>query len=443
MKKIILLLSATLLVLCLVQTGFAGGPPPKNVMKGIFVQIDPEARTVTINVDGQKEPKVLSLGEELSLNDVVLNKKVMVSLDTHAGPNVIKDISVMFFEMTPVKVIALLIVGLIGGLLSGFIGSGGAFVLTPAMMSLGAPGAVAVASNMCHKFPKAMVGAYKRWKYGQVDLKLGLVMASTAIIGVEIGIKIQKWILNHWGNAGSNLYVSLVFVMVLVIVGTYVLRDAIKLAKGKTEAKTSKLALSLQKIEVWPMMEFKTANVRITAWITIPVGLFTGMLAATIAVGGFIGVPGMIYIVGASALIASATELVVAFIMGAYGSIQWAISGLVDIRMTLLILAGSLIGVQLGALGTTYVKDHTIKLVMAAVMLIVAVSRGSKVPGYLADLELIPQLQAQLASALNSVSFWALIAALGVAGIIISVSMFKGILQDRAEKVQATQEVAG
>jgi len=329
----------------------------------------------------------------MSVDDIVLDKKVMVSLDTNAGPDVIKDVSLMFFDMTVTKVIALLIVGLIGGLLSGFIGSGGAFVLTPAMMSLGAPGAVAVASNMCHKFPKAMVGAYKRWKYGQVDIKLGLVMAVTAIIGVQIGIKVQKMILNHWGNAGSNLYVSVVFVLVLVIVGLYVLRDAIKLSKGNVEAKASKLALRLQKIELWPMMNFKVANVRISAWVTVPVGLFTGMLAATIAVGGFIGVPGMIYVVGASAMVASATELVVAFIMGAWGSIQWGIAGLIDIRMTLLILAGSLIGVQLGALGTTYVKDHTIKLVMAAVMLIVAVSRGAKVPGYLADLNIIPHLQ--------------------------------------------------
>jgi uncharacterized membrane protein YfcA len=225
-----------------------------------------------------------------------------------------------------------------------------------------------------------------------------------------------------------------VFVLVLVVVGAYVLGDALKLSKGNIEAKTSKLALRLQKIELWPMMEFKVAKVRISAWVTVPVGLFTGMLAATIAVGGFIGVPGMIYVVGASAMVASATELVVAFIMGAWGSIQWGIAGLIDIRMTLLILAGSLIGVQLGALGTTYVKDHTIKLVMSAVMLIVAVSRGAKVPGYLADLDLIPHLQHQLTVALNGISFWALIAALAVAGVIISIAMVKGMLLDRAEK---------
>nr|WP_240910210.1 sulfite exporter TauE/SafE family protein [Desulfopila sp. IMCC35008] len=436
MKKIIILMLAVLTAFTFASNSFAGGPPPKNVVKGIFTQVDGTKGTAVIKVDGHDELRTLSLGKDMTVEDIILEKKVMVSLNTEAGPNVIKDVSVMFFDMTITKIIALLVVGLIGGLLSGFIGSGGAFVLTPAMMSLGAPGAVAVASNMCHKFPKAMVGSYKRWKYGQADIKLGLVMAVTAIIGVEVGIKMQKWILSHWGNAGSNLYVSVVFVFVLITVGAYVLRDALRSSKGVVEEKTSNLALSLQKIELWPMMEFKVAKVRISAWVTIPVGLFTGLLAATIAVGGFIGVPGMIYVVGASAMVASATELVVAFVMGAYGSVQWGISGLIDIRMTLLILAGSLIGVQLGALGTTYVKDHTIKLVMAAVMLIVALSRGAKVPGYLADLDLIPALKSQLGYLLNGISFWALIAALAVAGVIISVAMIKGILQDKAEKRQ-------
>ncbi len=207
-------------------------------------------------------------------------------------------------------------------------------MLTPGMMSLGVPGAVAVASNMCHKFPKAMVGAYKRFKYGQVDIKLGLTMAATAAVGVQVGIRIQQWILSTWGQAGSDLYVSLAFVIVLITVGGYVFRDARRLAKQGGEEKPSSLAQRLQRIELPPMIHFKTANVRISFWFTVPVGFATGMLAATIAVGGFIGVPGMMYVVGASSLVASATELVIAFVMGFAGSVNWAIHGMVDIRLT-------------------------------------------------------------------------------------------------------------
>src|SRR5512134_960042 len=100
--------------------------------------------------------------------------------------------AVNFIDLNATTVIFLFIVGFIGGLVSGFIGSGGAFVLTPGMMSLGVPGAVAVASNMCHKFPKALVGAYKRAKYGQVDVKLGLILGISAEAGVLYGAHIQE-----------------------------------------------------------------------------------------------------------------------------------------------------------------------------------------------------------------------------------------------------------
>src|SRR4030043_181007 len=112
--------------------------------------------------------------------------------------------TIQFIDLNLMNILFLVIVGFIGGLVSGFIGSGGAFVVTPGMMSLGVPGTVAVASNMCHKFPKAMVGAYKRWKYGQVDIKLGLVMAASAGIGGWVGIQIQGGIRGKWGPSGSH-----------------------------------------------------------------------------------------------------------------------------------------------------------------------------------------------------------------------------------------------
>jgi uncharacterized protein len=329
-----------------------------------------------------------------------------------------------FIDLTWINVGFLFTIGFIGGLVSGFIGSGGAFVLTPGMMSLGVPAAVAVASNMCHKFPKAMVGAYKRYKYGQVDIKLGVVMAASATVGVQIGIKIQEMILAKWGEAGSNLYVSVAFVAVLVVVGGYVFYDAWSTKSGQ-ENKIPKLAGKLQAINLPPMITFKTANLTISLWFTIPVGLATGMLAATIAVGGFVGVPGMIYVVGASSLIASASELVIAFLMGFGGTVKWAMNGMVDIRLTLIILAGSLLGVQLGAIGTTYVKEHMIKVVMGTIMLIVAVSRALAVPRYLSELGLLSAGDSLL-RVLDTISFITMCLALGIGAVIILGAMIRG-----------------
>ncbi|NLI34010.1 MAG: sulfite exporter TauE/SafE family protein [Deltaproteobacteria bacterium] len=331
---------------------------------------------------------------------------------------------VNFIDLNMLSIGFLFVVGFIGGLVSGFIGSGGAFVLTPGMMSLGVPGTIAVASNMCHKFPKALVGAYKRLRYGQVDIKLGLVTAVSAAAGVQVGIKIQQFILGKWGQAGSDLYVSLSFVAVLLVVGGYVLYDVMKTSKDGGEEKISSLARRLQAINLPPMIHFKTANIKISLWFTIPVGFATGMLAATIAVGGFIGVPGMIYVLGASGLIASATELVIAFVMGFGGSVNWAMHGMVDIRLVLIILGGSLLGVQLGAIGTTYVKEHMIKMVMATIMLIVALSRGLAIPGYLDRLGIVG-VNIKTLNILGKISFITMCLALATGAVIILASMWR------------------
>jgi uncharacterized membrane protein YfcA len=346
--------------------------------------------------------------------------------------------NLQFIDLNVWSIAFLFVVGFIGGLVSGFIGSGGAFVLTPGMMSLGVPGTIAVASNMCHKFPKAMVGAFKRWKYGQVDIKLGLIMAASAGVGVWIGIKIQEWILATWGEAGSNLYVSVSFVVILVVVGGYVFYDAYKTGKVGAEEKVPALAKWLQSINLPPMMHFKTANVRISMWFTIPIGFATGMMAATIAVGGFIGVPGMIYGLGVGGLAASATELVIAFIMGFFGTIKWAMHGMVDIRLVLIILTGSLLGVQLGAIGTTCVKEHMIKVVMGSIMLVVAVSRALAIPKYLTNLGLISVPEPTI-NILMKASFLIMCFALAGGAFIILGAMYKA---KRAEALAKKLELS-
>ena len=342
---------------------------------------------------------------------------------------------IQFIDLNAFNIIFLFLVGFIGGLVSGFIGSGGAFVLTPAMMSLGVPGTVAVASNMCHKFPKALVGSIKRYKYGQVDIKLGLIMGVFAELGVQVGIVLQRHILEIWGQAGSNLYVSLVFVFVLVVVGSFVMRDAVQMKHDVGNSASPPIAKRLQKIELWPMLTFKTANLRISLWFLVPVALATGMLAATIAVGGFIGVPGLMYIIGATSIVASATELVIAFVMGLGGTLIWAYYGTVDIRLTLLILAGSLFGVQLGAIGTTYVKEYMIKYVMATIMLIVAVSRFFAMPKYLNALHVTSFADGNV-TVMTQISFGVMCLALLTGASIILVSLFKARSLEQAIAVR-------
>ncbi len=343
-----------------------------------------------------------------------------------------------FIDLSAGNVAFLLFIGFVGGLVSGFIGTGGAFVLTPAMMSMGVPGIVAVASNICHKFPKALVGALKRHKFGQVDFKVGIVLGLSAELGMLYGAGLQEGVKRSFGTAGSNLYVSTVFVVVLAIVGSGVLIDAMRqmrLGANRKEEQTTRLARWVHEVRwLGPRFYSTGAKAHIPWLITVPIGFATGLLAATIAVGGFIGVPAMHYVLGLPSIMASATELVIAFIMGLGGAIQYGWGGFVDLRLAMIILAGSLFGVQLGAIGTTYVEPYMVKLVMGVIMLLVLLSRALIIPVYLAEMDWIAPLAPDLAGLLRVVSFWVMVAALVTGAVIVLGALTKGM------RVHARQE---
>ena len=116
------------------------------------------------------------------------------------------------------------------------------------------------------------------------------------------------------------------------------------------------------------------------------VGLATGYLAGTIGVGGFVGVPCMIYVFGVPTAVAAGTELYLAMFMGGWGALNYAIQGFVDIRLTMLLYLGSLIGIYIGVYGTKVVKEILIRIVTGVVILLCVVSRAVAVPTYLRQL---------------------------------------------------------
>jgi uncharacterized protein len=124
---------------------------------------------------------------------------------------------------------------------------------------------------------------------------------------------------------------------------------------------------------------------------------------------------------------ASATELVIAFVMGLGGTIKYGWSGFVDVRLAMVILAGSLFGIQLGAIGTTYVKPYMVKVVMAVIMMLVLFSRGFIIPVYLSQLGWIAPITASTATVLKAVSFWIMVAALVSGAAIVLGALVSGM----------------
>ena len=301
-------------------------------------------------------------------------------------------LSSIFIDLTWATAAQVILLGFIGGTLSGFIGSGGAFFMTPGMMNLGVPGPVAVASNVTHKFGKALVGSRQHRKLGNVDNKLTFFMLITSVVGMQIAVWIMKVLFSrdtHGGSgsgAAADLYISTVFVIFLLIISCSMLLDIIRSNKREETGPSTRIVTFLKRFSVPPIIHFEAADVSVSLWVVLACGLATGYMAGTIGVGGFVGVPAMIYVFGVPSTVAAGTELYLAVFNGAWGALNYTYQGLVDIRLVLLLYAGSLIGIYIGAYGTKVVREMLIRLVTAIIILLCVVSRAITVPVYLQQL---------------------------------------------------------
>jgi len=313
------------------------------------------------------------------------------------------------------------LLGFIGGVLSGFIGSGGAFFMTPGMMNLGVPGVIAVGSNITHKFGKALMGSRKHGEMGNVDKKLGIFLLATSFIGIRLAVWINTTLFGvadtHGGGKGAaaDLYISLVFVCILSVVAISMLRDVLRTSEESGPSR--RISEMLAKMRLFPVINFPVADVKVSLWVLALVGLATGYLAGTIGVGGFIGVPAMIYIFGVPTAVATGTELFLATFMGAFGALNYVLEGFVDLRLTMLLYLGSLVGIYVGAYGTKVVREVVIRLVTSIVILLCVISRGVAIPVYLRQLGFV-SFDEVWVGRLNALSKGMLFAA-GVSGVVV------------------------
>jgi len=298
-----------------------------------------------------------------------------------------------FIHLNVSSALQVVLIGFIGGTLSGFIGSGGAFFMTPGMMNIGVPGVIAVGSNITHKFGKAMMGSKKHGEYGNVDKKLAAYMVATSFIGIRFAVWINSVLFKtsgdgHGGGGGSaasDLYISMVFILILSVVALSMLKDALG-GTGEDNGPSMKIANMVAKISPPPFIYFSVADVKVSLWVIMIAGLATGYLAGTIGVGGFIGVPSMIYLFGVPTAVAAGSELYLAMFMGAWGALNYAYKGFVDIRLVMLLYLGSLLGIFIGAYGVKVVKEVVIRIVTGTLIMLCVLSRAIAVPTYLRKL---------------------------------------------------------
>jgi uncharacterized protein len=298
--------------------------------------------------------------------------------------------------MTPAMLYGSLLVGLLAGLITGVIGAGGGYILTPALMSFGVKGIMAVGTDQFHLFAKGIMGTVIHKKLGNVNSRLALWFVLGSFFGVTLGGTVNRAVY-QLSPALSDALISGMYVLVLGLLGIYALVDWVRLrgdkagARSATEA-TTEFAKWLQALPLKPRVRFDEDMVsggrRISIYPLLFCGLVVGFVAAIMGVGGgFLTFPMFVYGLGVSTFTTVGTGLLQIIFTTFYSSIfQYAIYGYIFYTVAMGMLLGSLIGVQIGALVTKMVTGAAIRAFYALTILAGFVNRVCALIPKLADM---------------------------------------------------------
>jgi uncharacterized membrane protein YfcA len=292
----------------------------------------------------------------------------------------------MFFPISHAHVspIYLVVVGFVIGVLGGFFGVGGSFIAGPALRAVGIDWNFAVGTDLAHIVGKSVVAAKRHRALGNVDLRLGLIMALGTIAGAEGGAQLIQ-MLKRAGNV--NFVVSIVSIVIYGGISGFMIWESSKTmaqlkgrkAQKKTPARDSKsdqsafehVTKAIQRWRVPPLISLPQSGVTISLWIILLVafvgGLFSGFLGGG---AGYIRMPSMVYVLGIPTHLAVGTDLFEIIISASYGTFSHAIKGNVDILIALVMNTGAAVGAQLGAISTQYFTGPKIRLAFVPLPLI-------------------------------------------------------------------------
>jgi uncharacterized protein len=279
----------------------------------------------------------------------------------------------IYLPIAEVSVNIFLILGMGGGVgfLSGIFGVGGGFLMTPLLMFIGIPPAVAVATEANQIVASSVSGVLAHWKRGNVDFKMGSVLLAGGVAGSTFGV----WLFTFLRELGQiDLVIKLSYVVFLGIIGLLMLIESVKVIM--VSRKSGGAQKPQHRNHSWMhglpfKMRFRKSKLYISALLPLLIGFFVGVLAAIMGVGGgFVIVPAMIYLLGMPTSVVVGTSLFQIIFVTANVTLLQSISNqTVDVVLALILLTGGVIGAQFGARAGAKLPGEQLRGLLALMVL--------------------------------------------------------------------------
>lgn len=264
------------------------------------------------------------------------------------------------------------------GFLSGMFGVGGGFLMTPLLIFAGIPAAVAVGTETAQILASSVSGALAQWRRRNVDVKMGVILLSGGLVGSAIGVELVK-VLRRVGI--FDFFVSACYVTFLGVIGTLMMIES---ANAIRQTRSGRVVSGRRPgqhnwVHGLPLkMRFNRSKLYISAIPPVVLGLFVGLLAAIMGVGGgFILVPAMIYLLRMPTSVVVGTSLFqIVFVTAVTTVMHASANHSVDIVLAAMLILSGVIGAQAGAIAGSRLKGEQLRFLLAALVLLVCARIG-------------------------------------------------------------------
>ena len=259
------------------------------------------------------------------------------------------------------------------GFLSGLFGVGGGFLMTPLLIVSGVPPAVAVGTEPAQIVASSVSGALAQWKRRNIDFLMGGVLLAGGIVGAVLGVAL----VGSLRRGGIfDFFIATSYVTFLGVVGTLMLIESLntmRKARGGILAASRRSGQHNWMHGLPFKMRFHRSKLYISAVPPLFIGLFVGLLAALMGVGGgFLMVPAMIYLLRVPTSVVLGTSLFqIVFLTAVTTILQASLNQTVDAMLAVLLMLGGVIGAQVGTFAADRFKAEQLRFLLAALVLLV------------------------------------------------------------------------
>jgi hypothetical protein len=272
-----------------------------------------------------------------------------------------------------VNALAVLLLGSLVGFLSGLFGVGGGFLMTPLLIFIGVPPAIAVGTQANQLVGASVSGVIGHWRRNAVDFKMGTVLLAGGLVGSVIGVYLFG-LLRALGQI--DFVISLLYVVLLGGVGGLMLAESVRAMLRTRRPGAARRKLHQHNwIHGLPLkLRFHKSRLYISALVPFAIGLLGGGVVAIMGVGGgFFMVPAMIYVLGMPTAVVPGTSLFqIIFVAASVTVLQAVGNGTVDVVLALVLLVGGVIGAQLGTRFGQRLRGEQLRAMLAFIVLAVA-----------------------------------------------------------------------